>query len=103
MFTKKCIDNRTKNTKREITNETKQIVYSRDEWKCVICKCWTQDEFHHINYGWSAIYTDNRNDPDQLVLLCHNCHNKLHFEWYTEYRDKTIEYITNYYENNSQR
>ena len=103
MFTKKCIDNRTKNTKREITNETKQIVYSRDEWKCVICKCWTQDEFHHINYGWSAIYTDNRNDLDQLVLLCHNCHNKLHFEWYTEYRDKTIEYITNYYENNSQR
>lgn len=59
------------------------------------------DEFHHIYFGWSAIYTENRNDPDQLVLLCHSCHNHLHFFWERDnLRQECIDYITNYYVSN---
>lgn len=97
MLDKKVTDNRSKNTKRLITKETKEIVYERDWGKCVLCKCYTQDEFHHIHFGWSAIYTENRNDPDQLVLLCHSCHNKLHFEWDTWRREECKIYINKLY------
>jgi len=46
-----------------------------------ICHCDTLDEFHHARFWWEAIYTEDRNDPKELVLLCHSCHNRLHFEW----------------------
>lgn len=99
MFSKKVTDNRSKNTKRKITKETKEIVYERDWWLCIICDCKTKDHFHHIYFGWSAIYTENRNDPDQLCLLCNQCHTLLHFDWNSNhYRQECIDYINHKYE-----
>lgn len=98
MFNKKVIDNRKKNTVRKISKETKEIVYERDEWKCVICKMGTaHPEFHHCFFWNQSNYWQNRNDADQLVTLCAFCHHKLHFEWGNNYRQMAIDYITNYY------
>jgi hypothetical protein len=92
-------DNRKKNTVRKISKETKEIVYERDGGRCVLCKCSTQDEFHHCRFWAESIYTENRNDPDQLVLLCHSCHNLLHNKWDNNYREKCIEYLNYFYKN----
>jgi len=85
------------NTKRLITKETKEIVYERDGGKCVLCKCSTQDEFHHALFWAESIYTENRNNPDQLVLLCHSCHNKLHFESDSWRREECKIYLNKIY------
>ena len=94
---KKMADNRKKNTVRKITKETKEIVYDRDGGKCILCLRHTQDEFHHALYGWSAIYTENRNDPDQLVLLCHFCHSLLHDKWDNWRREECLIYLNKLY------
>ena len=98
MLDNKVIDNRKKNTKRKITKEAKAIVWKRDKWKCIICHCDTVDEFHHARFWWDAIYTEDRNDPKELVLLCHSCHNRLHFEWSSNWmRQECIIYLNRIY------
>lgn len=98
MFSKKVIDNRKKNTVRKISTITKSEVYERDKWKCIICWKWTaHPEYHHCYYWPMTNYWENRNDPDQLVILCSFCHYDLHFKWDNNYRQDCIDYITNYY------
>ena len=101
MFSKKVTDNRSKNTKRKITKETKEIVYERDNWKCVFCNHSTQDHFHHILWGLDSEYTEDRNDPDKLVLACSDCHTICHTKETKKYRELGKQYIKNYYVHNN--
>lgn len=101
MFSKKVTDNRSKNTKRKITKDLFEQAFSRDKG-CVIC--WTQFDLyrpHHAYYWIDQNLWENRNDLDQVVTICRTHHHKLHFEWGNNYREEAIEYLKNYYENNS--
>lgn len=92
------VDNRKKNTVRKITKETKEIVYERDEWKCVFCTRYTQDHFHHILWGLDSEYTEDRNDPDKLVLACSDCHTICHTKETKKYRLLWKLYIASKYD-----
>ena len=96
MFSKKVKDFRKKNTVRKITKQVKEYIIERDR-VCIICKYDYITQFHHAYYWNQAVYTENRNDPDQLVWLCDNCHNILHFKWDNNYRQECIDYLLNYY------
>ena len=75
--------------------ETKYEVQARDGY-CIICED-TIEEYHHAYYGWEAIYTPNRNDPDQIVGLCNLCHDKLHSRGWNDYREFCKEYLRKMY------
>jgi len=92
LFPKKVTDNRKKNTKRKISHEVAQEVIERDKC-CIICSKNAIVEIHHVFYGRMANYWPNRNDADQLVWLCTDCHDKLHSRWRKDYRDYTIHYL----------
>jgi hypothetical protein len=96
-FPKKYTDNRKWNTKRKITKAVAEHVIERDKI-CIICKKEQISQIHHCYFWDQAVYTENRNDPDQLVWLCEQCHTLLHFDWYSNhYRQECIEYVQNYY------
>jgi 5-methylcytosine-specific restriction endonuclease McrA len=61
----------------EITNYTKTIIADID--KCVKCGYNEVLERHHIN----PISKGGKNDKDNLVLLCPNCHTLLHKNKFT--------------------
>lgn len=86
------------NTKRHISKETKEIVYERDWGKCVFCKHSTKDHFHHIYWWLESEYTEDRNNPDKLILACSDCHTKCHTKETKKYRELWKQYITNYYD-----
>ena len=90
MFSKSLIKKQAisykKNTVRKITKETKEIVYERDGGKCVFCGKHTQDHFHHLYWGIESEYSENRNDPDKLVLSCMDCHTICHTKETKKYR-----------------
>ena len=94
---KKLADNRKKNTVRKITKQVKEFVIQRDKI-CIIC--WNRNitQIHHCYYWNQAVYSENRNDPDQLVWLCDKCHHILHFDWSNIYREDCIKYLQLYYE-----
>lgn len=92
------VDNRKKNTVRKITKETKEIVYERDWGKCVFCNHSTQDHFHHILWGLESEYTEDRNDPDKLVLACSDCHTICHTKETKKYRLLWKLYIASKYD-----
>ena len=97
MFSKKVIDNRSKNTKRKITEDLFEQAFSRDKG-CVIC--WTQfdlDRPHHILYWNMSEYWPDRNNLDRVVTICRIHHYQLHFQWDNDYREQCIEYLNNYY------
>ena len=91
----KKISSKNKNTPAKFSIETKAIIKARDK-KCILCpKDWL--EYHHA-YFWpiQANYWPNRNDADQWVFLCHECHHEIH-HWnkgkWKLYRMKCIEYL----------
>ena len=88
------------NTKRNISNELKEYIIERDQ-VCVICKYEYIQTIHHCECWNMAMYWKNRNDPEFCVWLCDKCHHSLHFSWDNNYRDQAIQYLNNYYENNS--
>lgn len=70
-----------KNTKRKVTEETKREVYERDGGKCVCCSKTKRLESvpHHAWFGaLETNYGENRNDPNQLVTICMDCHAIIH-------------------------
>jgi len=84
-----------KNTPARFSDKTKRAMYERDKC-CIICwSPWT--EFHHC-WFWphNAKYWPERNDLDQGVLLCHDCHYEIHHgvKWKGKlYNAKCIEYL----------
>ena len=56
---------------------TKAMVLNRDGYKCHICKTKKQGvklEVHHIIFRSNG----GGDSPENLITLCHNCHEKLH-------------------------
>ena len=92
---KTLIDNRQKNTTREVTEIVKKRVYEREYWKCVICHTMENLESvpHHANYGIFAKFTADRNSSKELVTICRNCHYYIHSKWDNEKREFCINYL----------
>ena len=90
---------RTKGKKALFSTETKTAICQRDK-VCILCdNPW--HSCHHAYYSDQANRSDNRNEVNQWVLLCLECHLKAHScasgKWE---REKCILYLNNYYENN---
>lgn len=97
-FSKKCTDNRKKNTKRKITQDVARKVQERDSY-CIFtlidrCK-WNGniEEIHHVMYWIDAQYDEWRNNEDRLVWLCTLCHDHLHSRWWKDYREHAKKYL----------
>lgn len=86
------------NTKRRFTKEVLEEVWERDGG-CVVCGAMTNlDKPHHAYYGGiDAIRTPNRNDADQLVTICVECHRDIHENGNREARNHCKEYLQTYY------
>ncbi len=85
-----------KNTKREITQATREAVMNRDGG-CIICLDQSSVEIHHALYGIDAEFTPDRNDPNKLVWLCVRDHHQLHSHFGNDYRQYCKNYLVNYY------
>jgi len=77
-------------------NKTKEQIYNRD-WKiCVICWTNSQLQFHHVFFWTESNYESNRNQADQWVTICCDCHLLAHsckqWEWV---RQEAIDYLNN--------
>lgn len=73
--------------KREVSENTRDLVFDRDWWLCIIC--WSKA--HHCHHAWFwadklEINLDYLNNLENLVALCYKCHKKIHDYW-----DKSIE------------
>src|SRR4030042_1147912 len=56
-----------------ITKLLRDKIKQRDENKCILCdRKSVKMEVHHIDWNW------NNNSAENLVTLCHGCHNKAH-------------------------
>ena len=63
--------------KAKFSTKTKKQIFERDSWRCIICS-WEPHSVHHVYYGSESNYWSDRNDVNQGVTLCWNCHNKAH-------------------------
>lgn len=78
--------------KAKFTIRIKEAIVERDD-SCIICsKQWT--DCHHVYYGTESNYWLDRNNINQWVLLCRECHWDAHsckrWEWV---RQKCIDYL----------
>jgi len=100
MFPKNNCKHKNKNTKRNVTDSVKQEVYERDNGKCVCCgKNYPLERTpHHAWYGFEAIRDETRNKACQLVTICIECHNEIHFKGDPKNkREQCKDYLRNYY------
>jgi len=82
-------------TPARFSKETKQAIFERDWYICIIKWCtnrWVDP--HHV-YFWLQSNTDKyRNDTNKWVTLCRTCHEKCHpcksWQWI---RQEAIDYI----------
>lgn len=68
-----------------------QQVYERDQHCCVNCKRWVEDghKFHHVIYKSQG----GGDTLDNAVLLCYDCHQKVHGAGGREITDKLKRYL----------
>ena len=75
--------------------KTKESINKRDWGRCVFCSDRAVNA-HHVYYGSESNYNDNRNDIDQWVSTCLDCHLEIHgcakWEWK---RQEAINYLKN--------
>ena len=86
------MDKLTKKQKKEMWKEKKQkynkylkskkwqtirkLKLEQENYKCAFCKCKRKKlHIHHLTY--THLYNEGKH-LDDLVVLCENCHNKLH-------------------------
>ena len=63
--------------------------------KCSICGCRKWLEPHHIIHVNK--YDELYNSPDNVIILCHNCHHNYHQQYHTDINFHTLmEYKNNY-------
>lgn len=62
----------------KFTKETKEKIYARDK-VCIFCWNNSNLHFHHLFFWTESIYTNNRNDIDQGVTACWDCHSEIHW------------------------
>ena len=92
------VSKKNKNVSAKFNKKTQADILIRDK-SCILCDKPIQD-FHHVFFGAQSYYWNNRNEIDQWVWLCRNCHNEVHSckQW-TWIRQKCINYVNSYYEN----
>lgn len=81
--------------KAKFTNRIKEAIVERDT-ACIICsKQWT--DCHHVSFWTESNYGLDRNNINQWVLLCRDCHWLAHackkWEWV---RQECINYLLKY-------
>jgi len=84
--------------KAKFNNKIKEQIYERD-WKCCII-CWVNYwlQFHHVFFWLEANRWKDRNNIDQWVTLCSECHTGCHScKSWTWVRKKSVNYINNIY------
>jgi len=85
-----------KNTKRGVTLAVRREVYERDGGCCILCGSTHLERVpHHCFYGQETNYGPNRNDADQLVIICIPCHTDIHDKGDDEKRRNCKEYLEN--------
>lgn len=68
-----------KATSRETNTVLRKIVLERDNWQCQRCEKTIEEAPLHVHHILSyKINTWARNDPDNCITLCKNCHNDIH-------------------------
>lgn len=84
--------------KAKFSNKTKEEIFERDWWECVLCWINTWLQFHHVLFSNQANYWKDRNNVTQWITCCFWCHILCHWckqwEWYRQW---AIDYINNYY------
>ena len=92
----KQISTKNKNTSAKFSKETKWSIMIRDR-QCIVC--WKPiTDIHHVYFWTQSNYWDNRNDVNQWVWLCRDCHNVVHWcEKWSWARQKCIDYLNTYY------
>mgnify|MGYP003123978609 CR=1 FL=1 len=79
-------------SKAKFTTKTKQQIVDRDQY-CILC-WWQGSECHHVYFGIETNYWPNRNESNQWVLVCRDCHNGIHASSRGEgKRQESINYI----------
>lgn len=63
-----------KATKRNVTESTKKLVASNQQWKCIHCKN-LLDATYEIDHC-IPLYKGGTNEIDNLNAMCRNCHGK---------------------------
>ena len=64
--------NNSKNSKRKLSETTKKVVASNQQWSCKKCNIMLDASYEvdHIN----PLYNGGTNDITNLQALCRNCH-----------------------------
>lgn len=92
----KQVSTKNKNTSAKFSKETQAHILIRDK-HCIWCWKWIQ-QFHHVYFGTEANHWTNRNDVDQWVGVCSDCHILVHWckqwEWL---RQDFINYLNSIY------
>jgi len=85
--------------KAKFTNEIKQAILERDEYKCILCWSLQVADIHHVYFWLQNESDETRNNIDKWVSLCRNCHDWCHSckSWYWS-RQETINYLNEYYD-----
>ena len=82
--------------KAKFTNKTKEAIYERDWYCCIICGNNTSLHFHHCKFGTDSNYSSTRNDVSEWVTICANHHLECH--WCSKWegaRQECIDYLNN--------
>lgn len=70
----------------DFTDELKELIRKRDNYKCQICGCPQAENIHKLSIHHKDYNKDNLN-PENLLSLCKSCHTKTNFkrEYWIEY------------------
>ena len=82
---------------RKVSEETKRIVYERDKGHCVLCPSTKLERVpHHAYWGNQSNTGEDRNNADQLVIICMKEHYEIHYtEDKKNKRKQCIDYLKN--------
>ena len=85
-----------KNTPAKFTKEIKAKILLRDK-HCIFCNNAITD-IHHVYFWTQSNRTKTRNDENQWVWVCRDCHNEIHSCWIWKWkRQEAILYLINNY------
>ena len=90
MWTKACSIPGVRPIMMNAWNEVKMIVRVRQDYKCAICQKelpYSKQEFHHV----IPLFLGGNSLPENVILLCHDCHQDLHHGINRKFKPKIVE------------
>lgn len=95
----KQVSKKNKNTPANFSSQVKWNMIARDWW-CIICRKRNNLQCHHAYFWASSNLTETRNDLDQWVCLCPDCHFETHnwtaWRW-KDFRQLCIDHLNKLY------